>query len=182
MKRIIEQKKFNWDEFFKSKGTNWRDKDYRFLKNYFPLHELRGTLLDVGCGVGDGIRYLKTICPHITQFYGMDSSTEAIKINRENHVMNDVIFYKHSIEQVFTKQFDHIICTQVLEHLKNPHGAIENLILATKQNLLISTPNKDARPDIDHKWSFEIDDFKGISDDCFIGENNIYCGVYKVGR
>jgi 2-polyprenyl-3-methyl-5-hydroxy-6-metoxy-1,4-benzoquinol methylase len=179
MKRIIDQKKFDWNEFFNKKGKTWRDKDYRFLKKHFPLHTLKGSLLDVGCGVGDGIRYLKSICPHITDFHGMDSSIEAIKINRKNPEMKDVTFYEHSIELDFFGQFDNVICVQVLEHLQNPEVAIQNLIKATKQNLLISTPNQNARPDSDHKWSFEVEDFIGISEDVFIGENNIYCGVYK---
>lgn len=179
MKRIETKRTFDWDEFFLYKGPNWRDKDYRFLKKYFPLHTLTGTLLDVGCGVGDGLRYLRSICPHITQFYGMDFSSEAIRINRENPEMKDIIFYEHGIEQNFTKTFDNVICLQVIEHLQNPMAAIENLIKTTSENLIISTPNQNARPDSDHMWSFEIDDFKGISEDCFIGENNIYCGVYK---
>lgn len=181
MKRITEDRSFNWDNFFNKKGKNWRDKDYRFLKKYFPLHTLEGTLLDVGCGVGDGIRYLKTICPHITQFYGMDFSSEAIRNNRNNKEMRDVIFYQHDIQMPFDKRFDHIICTQVMEHLDNPIAALKNLINVTKQNLLISTPNQNARPDPDHQWSFESDDFKDFSEDVFIGENNIYCGVYKNG-
>jgi len=179
MKRIETNRTFDWDEFFFHKGPNWRDKDYRFLEKYFPINTLSGTLLDVGCGVGDGIRYLKTICPNITQFYGMDFSSEAIKMNRKNHIMNNVIFYEHGIEQKFTKKFDNVICSQVLEHLQDPITAIQNLISITKKNLIISTPNQNARPDSDHMWSFDIEDFSGISDDCFIGENNIYCGVYK---
>jgi len=179
MKRIETNKNFDWNEFYRSKGTNWRDKDYRFLVKYFPIHTLTGTLLDVGCGVGDGIRYLKTICPEITNFYGIDFSEEAIKINRKNHEMKDVIFYNHNIEQPFTKKFDNIICLQVLEHLQHPFLAIHNLIKTTKTNLIISTPNQNARPDSDHVWSFEVDDFNEISNDCFIGENNIYLGVYK---
>ena len=133
--------KENRNTFFKSKGEEWRDKDYRFLRKHFPIHTLKGTLLDVGCGLGDGIRYLKTICPHITQFYGMDASPEAIKTNRNNKKMRDVIFYQHNIEGTFTKKFDHIICSQVIEHLNDPLSAIDNLIEATNINLIISTPN-----------------------------------------
>ena len=181
MKRITEDRKFDWDEFYFNKGAYWRDKDYRFLKKYFPLNKLEGTLLDVGCGVGDGLRYLQSECKHVTNYYGVDFSEEAIKINRENNVMNGVIFWHHSIEQPYNKKFDNVICTQVLEHLNDPLSAIKNLIQMTKKTLIISVPNQNARPDIDHLWSFNEDDFKQFSNNIFIGENNIYCGVYKDG-
>ena len=91
----------------------------------------------------------------------------------------ELIFYQHSIEKPVNKKFDHVICSQVLEHLEDPQEAIKNLIYMTKKNLLISVPNQNKRPDIDHIWSFDMEDFSGISNDIFIGENNIYCGVYK---
>ena len=181
MKRIETKRTFDWDEFFFHKGPKWREKDYKFIKKYFPLHDLKGTLLDVGCGVGDGLRYLQSECKHVTNYYGLDFSEEAIRINRENTLMNDMIFWQHSIEKPFSKKFDNVICLQVLEHLKDPMTALTNLIKMTKENLIISVPNENARPDSDHMWSFNINDFKGISNDCFIGDNNIYCGVYKDG-
>ena len=51
----------------------------------------------------------------------------------------------------------------------------------TKKILIVSTPYKNRRPDIDHMWSFDENDFKEQMDSYVIGENesNIYWRLEK---
>jgi len=182
LKRITKDRKFDWDEFYYHKGSYWRDKDYRFLTTHFDPKIFKGDLLDVGCGVADGIRYLKGVCTNATRFIGMDFSEEAMKINREHHyIHNKVIFWEHSLTEPFFTNVDNVICLQTLEHLQDPIKGMKHLISMTKKILIVSTPYKNRRPDIDHMWSFDENDFKEQMDSYVIGENesNIYWRLEK---
>ncbi len=179
MKRITTKRKFNWDEFFHDKGSTWRDKDYRFLTSHFDPDIFKGELADVGCGLADGLIYLKNVCKNTTKFIGLDHSPTALESNM--HFNPDMEFRLFNLDTPLNKQFDNIICLQTLEHIDNPVQALVNLINATRKTLIISTPYKNKRPDIDHMWSFDENDFKEFMDSYIIGENgaNIYWRLDK---
>ena len=73
-----------WDSFFVHKGKRWRHKDYRYINDIFDLRRLSGSLLDVGCGLGHGLTYLKNKCPKVDRLIGIDFSIKAIEACQSN--------------------------------------------------------------------------------------------------
>ncbi|MBT3201369.1 MAG: methyltransferase domain-containing protein, partial [Phycisphaerales bacterium] len=120
---------------------------------------LAGSLLDVGCGLGDGLRLMRRNMSRISSFAGTDFSDEAIRKNSENDSLAGIEFFVHDIHQPLERTYDNIICLQTLEHLPEPAVAMNNLINATDGVLIAASPYKNRRPDENHLWSFDETDF-----------------------
>jgi len=170
-----------WNRFFVKKGMRWRDKDYRYLDTLFDLSVLTSSLLDVGCALGDGLMYLKSKCPKVNMFAGTDLSNEVIKICKSNPELRQMKFFQHDILKPFPTRYNNIICLQTLEHIENPQKAIQNLIDATKTLLIIGVPYRNRRPDENHLWSFDENDFSELVNSYCIDrrERNIYWLIDK---
>lgn len=148
-----------WSRFFEERGESWRDKDYWYLDSIFDLSQLSGSLLDVGCALGDGMPVLRRRCTGVRELAGTDFSSYAIETNRGNPALAGVRFFQHDLNQPLTRQFDNVICMQTLEHLEDPRRAFRNLYDAASRLLLVATPYRNRRPDQDHLWSFDETDF-----------------------
>jgi 2-polyprenyl-3-methyl-5-hydroxy-6-metoxy-1,4-benzoquinol methylase len=162
MQRIeqsVDYRVEGWNNFFARKDTDWRDKDYRLLQRMFRIETLGGTLLDVGCGLGDGLRLMQQQMRRISSFAGTDFSDGAIHKNSANDSLADIDFFVHDIHQPLDRMYDNIICLQTLEHLPAPAEAMTNLIDATNGVLIAASPYKNRRPDENHLWSFDESDF-----------------------
>lgn len=88
-----------------------------------------GSILDLGCMDN----YLLKRLPGKFDYLGIDNAplTKNPKI------------IKGDIEKLSTnKEFDIVICTEVLEHLNDPVGAINKLKNLSKRFILISVPNE----------------------------------------
>ncbi len=153
-----------WDNFFIEKGKQWRNKDYRHLNELFDLSVMTGSLLDAGCALGDGLIYLRNKCPGIDKFEGTDFSSEAVQICKENPQQAGIRFFQHDILAPLPRQYDNVICLQTLEHVKDPSLAISNLSDAAKDMLIVAVPYRNRRPDKDHHWYFDENDFSEIAD------------------
>ena len=166
----------NWDSFFHEKGKRRRNKDYRYINDIFNLSMLEGSLLDVGCALGDSLIYLRKKCPKINRFIGIDFSPRAIETCRNNPELSAMEFYQHNIIKSLPEKYDNIICLATLEHLEDPETAMKNLSDATNQLLIIGVPYLNRRPDKNHIWSFDEYDFSDLTDlFCFDRSNrNIY--------
>jgi SAM-dependent methyltransferase len=173
-----------WDRFFSDKGASWRDKDYRFLNSVFDISKFQGSLLDVGCGLGDGLIYLMRNCPRVNKLYGIDVSEKAISIGKQNPSLSRVDLFQHDIMQPLTSIYDVVICLQSLEHVTDPKIAVRNLINAAGSLVIFSAPYRNRRPDIRHIWGFEKNDFLDVADHYCYGQNytNIYWLVDKKNR
>jgi len=173
---FVEWGQNGWDSFFEKKGQRWRDKDYRYLDDIFDFRTLNGSLLDVGCGLGDGLVYLKRKCPNVRKFVGTDFSDKAIESCRNNLQLQKMKFFVHDIFRPLPMKYDNIICLQTLEHLKDPQTAVQNLIEATQNLLIAGVPYCNRRPDENHLWSFDENDFSGLMDSFYLDkkQKNIY--------
>lgn len=104
-----------------------------------PLKAKR--VLDVGCGEGFTLKKLqeKKIGKNNV---GIDNSTDAIKIGKK--IYPEVDLQKGSIYDIQFKDnsFDLVLCTEVLEHLDDPHKAIEEMKRVSSKYLLFSVPNE----------------------------------------
>ena len=133
-------------------GINIYDKDWvrsqendkaNFVRVSYALKQIKNlqgirTVLDVGCGTGILVDTLNR-SGYIAD--GIDSSVEAIKFAKSNKKGN---FYLSSIGSFKNEhQYDLIIATQLIEHLRRPEEFLINVIklLKTGGYLYIETPN-----------------------------------------
>lgn len=102
------------------------------------------SVLDVGCGVGTLAIYLAQICKSVV---GIDVSERAINIADQAKLSTgskNVTFNQTKLKQ-FSRKFDLILCTEVVEHVPNPNQFIKLITanLRSKGWLLLTTPNRD---------------------------------------
>jgi len=102
----------NYD-FYKEKNSFYYDNLKKLLRSLIPANR---SVLEVGCGTGE---LLASLNPK--RGYGMDISSEMIKIakikHRRNTNLNFSINYPSSINH---QPFDCIFMSDVIEHLENP--------------------------------------------------------------
>jgi len=117
------------------------------FKHYFSkivkiVNDLNiSTVLDVGCGEGLVIKKLKENNDKLS-ITGLDISIENIKIAKK--INDNVKFFQGNIYNLpfEDNSFELIICTEVLEHLKDPERAIMELKRVSNKFCLISVPNE----------------------------------------
>ena len=97
--------------------------------------------LDVGCGEGYVLEYLRGELPHI-HLCGVDLDKEALKRARAGN--NDTPLYRGDVLNLpfADGSFDMVICLEVLEHLESPWLAVDELARVSSRDLLVSVPNQ----------------------------------------
>lgn len=92
-------------------------------------------ILDIGCGHGVNCtalnnRGFECIGIELNEKYAEEAKNyiEAHNMNAENLEFQD-------------KSFDTVIMLEVLEHIENPHKAMEEIVRVAKKNLIVSVPN-----------------------------------------
>ena len=95
-----------------------------------------GTILDVGCGNN----YYKLSSHFGSRYYGIDFKGYYLKdgIKHKNFSECDLNSNKLPFDD---NSFDNVMCTDVLEHLHNPHQFIKELFRISSKNVIISLPN-----------------------------------------
>jgi len=105
------------------------------------LKILPADVLDVGCGSGHLLMEVKKLFP-AAQLQGVDFSPESIRIAR--HLSPDLSFEVLSIFEVdnLGRQFDLVLCTEVLEHLEEADVAMKKLLTVVRPGgaLVITVP------------------------------------------
>jgi 2-polyprenyl-3-methyl-5-hydroxy-6-metoxy-1,4-benzoquinol methylase len=97
-----------------------------------------GTLLDVGCGGGDFLKYLRTVRPGIAA-RGVDLSAEAVSRTREAGFDAEVL--DPSTQSLPGGPYDFVTCFEVLEHIADAEAALRKLKAAFRKQLIVSVPN-----------------------------------------
>lgn len=116
-----------------------REAGLEFPKDF--LRNVKGKVLDVGCGAGGFTGLLKKIRPDL-DIYGVDISKNAIKIAKKDFPRIEFLTgttYKLPFPDNF---FDACIMRQVLEHVEHPKKALREVrrILKPKAILYSATP------------------------------------------
>jgi 2-polyprenyl-3-methyl-5-hydroxy-6-metoxy-1,4-benzoquinol methylase len=97
------------------------------------------TILDFGCGTGNLVAILKT--KGFTNVIGIDIDQDSIEKGKEFHNI-DCLFFESNYN-LENKNFDVVICNDVLEHIVDVHEFLDKLVSLVNSNgiLLIKTPN-----------------------------------------
>jgi len=95
------------------------------------------TVLDVGCGSGDNLAAIAREMPGIT-LAGTDVSGEALAAARER--LPWVHFHRLDIQKErLDRQFDLVLCNQVVEHLLDDISGFRNLCAMARKWVVIAT-------------------------------------------
>lgn len=89
-------------------------------------------ILDIGCSSGIFLKDLEASGFDINNLYGVDISNEAIANCKTNGIPNAFVMDAQNI--TLTEQFDIIVASDCLEHLKDDKAAIKNWKLLLKEN------------------------------------------------
>lgn len=106
----------------------------KIIDQYLANKENTVYILEAGCGSSSKFHFNEK-----TKIHGIDISKEQLKKNKilDKKIFGDIQTYQ------LEKQYDIVICWDVLEHLPNPVKAMHNILSWTKENglLIISVPN-----------------------------------------
>lgn len=139
----------------------------RFQKKLLSLVESTQAkrVLDIGCGEGYLLCFLDT---HIKNW-----QLDAIDINEEAlcKAKEKVLSANLSVQDIYNCSypdgvFDLVICSEVLEHLKNPERVLKEINRLTKRWAILSVP---------HEPFFALSNFLAGKDILRLGNNRGHC-------
>jgi len=98
------------------------------------------TFIDVGCACGHSTSIMSGF--HPGQWHGVDFDDKMVEAARE--FFPDIRFFAFSdIRQLYTAgQFDSVVCSEVIEHVPDDYGLVEQLWAITGRKLILITPNR----------------------------------------
>lgn len=132
-------------EFFNEMRDYWWNADFLRLMAERLEFDKVARVLDVGCGVGHWMFALAGALPRTTRFSGVDREEEWVR--KATQRMNDAglgdrceFALGDAMSLPFAdKTFDLTTCQTVLIHVKDPRGAIREMMRVTKPGGLVLT-------------------------------------------
>ena len=89
-----------------------------------------GTVLDVGCGSGEG---LKVLGARSRKAVGIDLDERLRRLDLDIQIKN--------ITAIPDRSFDVVVCIDVIEHVETDQEFVENLARVARRLVFVSTPN-----------------------------------------
>lgn len=110
-----------------------------------------GTVLDVGCGVGNALQIIHRLNPRLV-LYGADIDPRCLELAREKVDQLNTILIPESEDFRFTSigsTFQTCLLSHSLEHMEYPLQAVRDLMTLIRPggHLVLATPNP-VRPDV----------------------------------
>lgn len=110
------------------------------------------SVLEVGCGRGEYVRYLRDEGRRVM---GVDYSTVAIEGLRGQGL--DVAVHDLLSPDPLPTGFDVVVCLEVLEHFRDPWRIYEKLWAAAGRRVIFSVPYRYRVPDWNHLYEFSYE-------------------------
>jgi len=128
------------NEFNKVEKIHWWWEGRRSLIEMLLNSRKLSKILDIGCGTGETLSFLKNTYPK-TKLYGVDILGSAVKFTKSRGLKN---IYKTSANKLPFKDnyFDAVLFLDVLEHIKDDDKAIKEAkrVLKKKGVIIITAP------------------------------------------
>lgn len=142
------------------KGERVNDWMYEYLK---PIIPKEGNVLEIGCGLGTSLEWIKAQQPKVNLF-GLDISPVAINYCNENKGGEYQCIRGEDWSE--KDKYDLIVNSQTLEHVDDPMKIIMNMAISLKKGgkLFITVPWPNSNLDNGvrrHYWRFFPEDFRG---------------------
>lgn len=97
-------------------------------------------VLDVGCGDGGFLAYLKKDRPHC-EVLGADISTRSIEMLIERGLRGLVLDPNRSLREQIDGSFDYVILMEVIEHIVDAESVIRQVCTFNPKRIFVSVPN-----------------------------------------
>ena len=126
----------NYNEYWESRSSLPLLYRFKYVANDLPNI---GRVLDVGCGDGTFLKYLKTKKPDLT-IMGLDISPVSIKRLKEAEILGFV----HDVsanELPRSIKADYVVIMEVLEHFENPEFVLKSLLSTGATRYYVTIPN-----------------------------------------
>jgi ubiquinone/menaquinone biosynthesis C-methylase UbiE len=98
-------------------------------------------IFDAGCGEGFVIRYLQALHPDI-RFAALDINARRLATTK--HLSPQVLAIEGNVYQLplAGKTFDVVLANEILEHLEDPHRALNQISRVTRRYVICSAPRE----------------------------------------
>lgn len=128
------------DKYFQERHKNWfNNQNYKLFRFFYSavrklIGEKKIKLLDIGCGKGDFLNYIKQLSPD-SDLYGIDLA--------ENNSASFHFIKGDPLKENLSLQFNVACANAMIEHVDNPQLLMEKIrnILSPQGVLLLSTIN-----------------------------------------
>lgn len=118
--------------------------NFKDLMNLVKRQSQINTICEVGCGEGELLKLIRKQFPQ-AEVYATDLSQTEIQKAEQRNQGGNIKFSVQNIEGLSKyqdKQFDLVICAEVLEHVNHPKKGLEELKRISKEYVLLSVPNE----------------------------------------
>ena len=168
IKKNINTPEF-WDEQFRKEYElfskdlggfiRWNPVRFNLISQYVKNNQ---RILDVSCGLGHQMRYLKARFP-LSEVMGLDFSPFAVQIVNQ---LGGVAFQSdcYSFTDI-VKDFDVILATEIIEHVSYPKKMLKEIHAGLKDGgtCIVTTPIKGNQPlEKDHMKEFTITELEDL--------------------
>lgn len=126
-----------WDNYFSKFNDFYRDFPYKFFIEFLPACG-EFSLLDIGCGLGDGCRLLKKTFPQ-AEIEGADFSPLSIK--KAQAIGGGINYFLLDIRKDNPgHKYDFISLVHILEHFNDPFKILDKCLRFVNKAVIINVP------------------------------------------
>lgn len=131
----------DYDEYWARRQEHHKQRE--FLPRYKIITDLvpDGTsVLDVGCGCGDFLAYLKRHRPNC-DVLGADISPLAIRILKEHGQSGCVVSPDLPLSAQIDRKFDYVVLMEVIEHVVDAESFLRDVVAFCPKRIFVTIPN-----------------------------------------
>jgi methionine biosynthesis protein MetW len=131
----------DYDEYWNKRKTDDPDPVVLHRSIYIASRIPAGSsVLDIGCGDGAFLAYLKQVKP-TCDLFGVDLSEEAILALEARGVSGAVIRKGETLKQMVGRDFENVVLMEVIEHVHDAEELLAEALALNPSRIFITIPN-----------------------------------------